>query len=269
MRPDEIDIDTLRSTVLGPNGERLVGRSPAFVAFLSRIISAIAAPDHTVLIVGERGSEQELAARAIHQLGLRSTSPFASTNFEAIPVALIEVSLFGSDRPSAAGRYLRGALEKAQDGTMFFDAIGGLPLVVQAPLLQAIVDRSFRRLNGTTERRFDARLISGSTEDVFEAVRHGHFLPELYGRLAQLVIVVPPLRDRKDDIPLIAQHALTTRVQRRPQLCLSSGATEFLQTYEFRDGVQGLVDLIEAAGVTVEGNVIDAAHLRGLARTPC
>ena len=177
---------------------------------MKRRIAQVSKVDFSLLISGESGSGKELVARAVHLLGPRAGQPFISVNAAAIPDTLLEAELFGYKKGafSGAGDNRVGLLEAADRGTLFLDEIADLPLALQAKLLRALQEREIRRLGENKTIRIDVRLISASNKDLGELIRKNLFREDLFYRLQDLVIAIPPLRERREDIPLLIDHFL-------------------------------------------------------------
>jgi DNA-binding NtrC family response regulator len=225
------DVEVLRSTVraavertredssaggaeaAGPKAEAfaaLVGESPALRAALSRAARALPYADATALIIGETGTGKELLARAIHEGGPRKRAPFVTVNCSTLPANLIESELFGHERGAFTDAHASkpGLFEVADGGTLFLDEIGTLPVELQAKLLRVLEDRQVRRVGATRSRAVDVRIVAATNENLQEAVRAGTFRADLYFRLSVITLTLPPLRDRGNDVLLIAQVLL-------------------------------------------------------------
>jgi DNA-binding NtrC family response regulator len=189
--------------------DSLVGRSPAMQAVLE-ILRAAAATDASVLLLGESGSGKELAARGLHHAGSRSRGPFVAVNCAAIPEALLEAELFGHERGAFTGAHRSrvGLLQEANGGTLFLDEVADLPLLLQPKLLRAIQEKAIRPVGGRETVPLDFRLIAATNADLATRVRDGRFREDLYYRIAVIPIRLPTLRERVDDIPLLARHFL-------------------------------------------------------------
>ena len=177
---------------------------------MKRLIAQVAKVDFSLLISGESGSGKELVARAVHLLGPRAGQPFVSVNAAAIPDTLLEAELFGFRKGafSGAGENRVGLLQAADRGTLFLDEIADLPLALQAKLLRALQEKEVRRLGENQTIRIDVRLVSASNRDLGELIRGKLFREDLFYRLQDLVIRIPPLRERREDIPQLIDHFL-------------------------------------------------------------
>ncbi|MDR2052204.1 MAG: sigma-54 dependent transcriptional regulator [Treponema sp.] len=248
----------------------LIGESEA-MRELGERIRKIAASDVTVLITGESGSGKEAVAREIHRQGEYRDEPFAAVNIGGIHEGLMESELFGHEKGAftgAAGRRL-GLFEIAGRGTIFLDEIGEMPQPLQVKLLRVLQERKIRRLGGTGDIPVNARIISATNRDLEAMVRNGGFREDLYYRLNVFRLIVPPLRDRREDIPPLAGHLLRTlssRMGLAPRK-LSAGALEKLSRYPFPGNVRELENILERALIYGEGIVIEAGDIE-LHKTP-
>ena len=193
----------------------LVGRSAAMQQVFRRV-EKLAGTEATVLLTGESGTGKELAARALHRLSRRAHGPFVALNCAAVPETLAEAEFFGAERGAYTGadRTRSGKLEAARGGTFFLDEIGELPLPLQAKLLRALQERRFTRVGGTSELETDARVIAASNRNLGDEVAAGRFREDLYYRLNVVAVEMPPLRQRREDVPLLVDH-LRERFDRR------------------------------------------------------
>ncbi|HEU5250869.1 MAG TPA: sigma-54 dependent transcriptional regulator [Thermoanaerobaculia bacterium] len=216
---------------------------------LKEEIARVAPTDARVLIVGENGTGKELVARQIHRLSQRAESPLVEVNCAAIPEELIESELFGHVKGSFTGASedRRGKFEEADGATLFLDEVGDMSAKTQAKVLRALQEGRFTRVGGSRQIASDARVLSATNKNLVEEIRRGAFREDLYFRLAVVPIPVPPLRERTDDIPLLAGHFLreaSVRFGRKPKT-LSSPAIEALQAYRWPGNVRELKNLIE------------------------
>lgn len=232
---------------------------------LSLAVQRAAGTDATVLIEGESGTGKELFARAVHALSARSTGPFIAINCAAIPDTLLEAELFGYERGAFTGANQRkpGKFELAHRGTLFLDEIGELPLPLQGKILRALEERTFDRLGGTASVRVDVRLVAATNRHLKQAVAARQFREDLYFRLSVFPITVPPLRDRAEDIPILARHFLEKhrRELGRRSLQLAPGAIEALQSYAWPGNVRELQNCLERAAILTDGEIIYPRHL--------
>ncbi len=193
----------------------LVGRAPEMQKIFRRV-SKLAATDATVLITGESGTGKELTARALHTLSRRSGGPFVAVNCAAIPEGLLESEFFGADKGAYTGadRNRIGRFEAAAGGTLFLDEIGELPLSIQPKLLRVLQEGTYTRVGGVREQRTDVRLVAATNRNLQEEVSGNRFREDLYYRLNVVPIELPPLRERREDIPILVQHFLELHSRR-------------------------------------------------------
>jgi two-component system nitrogen regulation response regulator NtrX len=237
-------------------GERyeIVGESPAIQALRAQIHSA--APSHgRVLIRGESGTGKELIARAIHRHSLRTDKPFVEVNCAAIPDELIESELFGHERGAFTGATTkrRGKFEVADGGTIFLDEVGDMSLKTQAKVLRVLQEQTFERVGGSDTLTVDVRVIAASNKDLEEDIQKGHFREDLFYRLNVIPFDVPPLRERREDIALLATHFLGqfSREYGKRQKTLRSEAMELLLQYAWPGNVRELRNVIERMVIMV------------------
>lgn len=244
---------------------KLVGQSKAFVDQLNRI-PLVARCDATVLISGETGTGKELFARAIHELSPRSKGPFVAVNCGAIPMELAEGELFGHERGAFTGAHAqrKGLVEEANRGTLFLDEIDSLPLLAQVKLLRFLQEKEYRPLGSPNTRTADVRVITATNIDVENAVRSGRLRHDLYYRLNILPIVLPPLRERRDDILLLAGHFLTRySMQFEKAVCgFTPEAREALILYPWPGNVRELEHAVARAVAMSESGSVSAAALQ-------
>jgi len=243
-----------RATALPPPA--LVGDGEAMQQ-LRQLIARIAATRSTVLILGESGTGKELVARALHDASPRRGRRFVAINCAAIPPALLEAELFGHRRGAFtdATRDRTGLFEDADGGTLFLDEIGELPLALQAKLLRALQDGEIRRVGDTASIKIDVRLIAATLRDLADDVREGRFREDLYYRLAVVPLVIPPLRDRAEDIPQLARFFAHRHAARHQlgEVVLSAQAIEALVRHAWPGNVRELENAIERAVVLADG----------------
>ncbi len=228
-------------------------------------IAQVAPSGATVLIRGESGTGKELVAHAIHYNSPRSSKPFVKVNCAALPESLIESELFGHEKGAFTGAVARkrGRFELAEGGTLFLDEIGDLSPAMQVKLLRALQEREFERVGGTETIKVNVRLITATNVDLEQAVSDGRFRSDLYYRLNVFSIYLPPLRERKTDILLLADHFLEKygrqngkRIKR-----ISTPAIDMLMSYHWPGNVRELENVVERATLVCEGNVIHGYHL--------
>jgi DNA-binding NtrC family response regulator len=225
-----------------------------------------------VLITGENGAGKELVAHALHALSRRAGGPFVKLNCAAIPKDLVESELFGHEKGAFTGalQARAGRLELADGGTLFLDEIGDLSLESQAKLLRAIETGEFERVGGTRTIRVDARIVSATNKDLGAAMEKGDFREDLYYRLNVLRIHVPPLRERRSDVPPMAARFLAAfrDAEGRPPLALSDEAAALLEEYPWPGNVRELRNVMERAAVLCEGGEVRAGDLAAWLESP-
>lgn len=244
---------------------RIVGESAA-IREVSQQIQKVAATDSTVLLLGESGTGKELFARAIHHLSSRREQPIVSLNCAAIPEGLVENELFGHEKGAFTGAGARkvGKLDLAHRGTLFLDEIGELPLAVQAKLLRVLEERCFDRVGGTQQIEVDARIIVATNRNLRQAVAEKAFREDLYFRISAVPLTISPLRERGNDILLLAEHFLESFRKEfgKPALTFTPGARERLQCYSWPGNVRELQNTIERAVILSDGAAITAQSLQ-------
>jgi len=261
----EREVLCLRSA-LAPSGmatpegfEGLIGRHPDMVR-IYQLITQIASTPTTVLITGESGTGKELVARAVHQRSDRSAQPFVAINVAAIPEALIESELFGHEKGAFTGAHARrlGRFELAHGGTIFLDEIGSLRLDLQTKLLRALQEREIERLGGSRTLPIDVRVLAATNVNLRQAVRDRAFREDLYYRLNVVPIHVPPLRERREDVPRLVEHFVRkfARESRRDVRGVSVGALDALRRYDWPGNVRELENVIHRAVVLAAGPVV-------------
>ena len=242
----------------------LIGNSGAMRQVYEQV-AQVARSNATVLLRGESGTGKEMIASAIHYNSLRSKRPFVKINCAALPDTLIESELFGHEKGAFTGadRFKKGRFEMAEGGTLFLDEIGDLPLQTQIKLLRVLQEREFERLGGTETIRANIRLITATNKNLEEAIARGEFREDLYYRLNVFTIFLPPLRERKSDILLLAEHFLEKyekehgkRIRR-----ISTPAIDMLMSYHFPGNVRELENAIERAVLVCDSSVIHGHHL--------
>jgi two-component system response regulator HydG len=248
---------------------RLIGKSQAFLQALE-VARKAAAVRSTVLILGESGTGKELAARLVHESG--PGGPFVALNCAALVETLLESELFGHEKGAFTGavRSRPGQFEAADGGTLFLDEVCEMSPAMQAKLLRAIQERRFTRVGGTEPVEVDVRLIAATNRDIAREVEEGRFREDLYFRLAVLTLRLPPLRERREDIPLLAEHFLGTLAtqMKKPVKKISAAAIERLSGYSWPGNVRELQNVIERAVVLAEGDTIEPELLLLDSRRP-
>jgi DNA-binding NtrC family response regulator len=249
----------------------IVGSAPALMHSV-RAMQRAAGTDITVLVEGESGTGKELFARALHAWSRRGDGPFIAINCAAIPETLLESELFGYEKGAFTGATQRklGRLELAHRGTLFLDEIGELAPALQAKILRVLETREFERVGGTATIRADLRLVAATNRDLRVEVAERRFREDLYFRLSAMPITVPPLRDRGDDVRLLAHHILARQAaaagRRAPRL--DDGASSALTAYAWPGNVRELQNCLERAAILADGDVIRTQHLRLLEPAP-
>jgi formate hydrogenlyase transcriptional activator len=240
----------------------MVGESPAFQTVL-RSIQVVAPTEATVLILGETGTGKELVARAIHDMSGRSQRSFVKVNCAAIPASLLESELFGHEKGAFTGALAQkaGRFELAHQGTLFLDEIGEIPLELQSKLLRALQEQEFERLGGNRTIHVDARFVAATNRDLKAMVEAGTFRSDLYYRLHVFPLAVPPLRERREDIPLLIRFFVKKYAQRvnRHIESIPSGAIEALTRYAWPGNIRELQNVIERSVILSSGPVLRLA----------
>jgi len=241
------------------DGTRLIGETVQMKSVRS-LISKVADTDSTVLIIGESGTGKEVVARLLHEKSGRSVRPFVVVDCGSIVGTLVENELFGHVKGSYTGAVstTHGRFELADGGTLFLDEVGCLRTDVQAKLLRVLERGEFSRVGGRETVRVDVRIIAATNADLAEAVKEGSFREDLFYRLSVVPIVLPPLRQRKADIPLLAEHFLRLHARRRHKKVtrISPAAMEVLMAHDWPGNVRELSNAIERAVVLAEGNEV-------------
>src|ERR1041385_960299 len=269
ISPPELDqaqreIEVLRRQLQdrGAFGE-LVGGSPAMREIYS-LVEQIAPSSASVLITGESGTGKELVARTIHQLSPRRNKPFVGINCAAIPESLMESELFGHEKGAFTGAASRraGCFELADGGTLLLDEIAEMPALLQSKLLRVIEERAVRRLGSRKEIEVDVRLLAATNKDPQAAVRNGGLREDLLYRLNVVRIQLPPLKDRTEDLPLLAQYLVTKLAEKhaRPARFLSAAALSALQFHAWPGNVRELRNVMERAVVICSSQQIERHH---------
>jgi two-component system, NtrC family, response regulator len=270
-----VDADTLRLIVdraarlyeLEEENRRLAGRNAAPLQGLitadpgmlkvCRMVERVAPSDATVLLLGDSGTGKEVLARALHQLSPRATERFVAINCAAIPENLLESELFGYEKGAFTGaiRQTIGKIEHAHKGTLFLDEIGDLPMSLQAKLLRFLQERTVERLGGRNEIPVDIRIVGATNQDLGELMRAGRFREDLYYRISEISVAIPPLRERQGDRSLLA-HAFLERFaqeQRKPRRGFSSEAIRAIEAYDWPGNVREMENVIRRAVIMADG----------------
>jgi formate hydrogenlyase transcriptional activator len=221
----------------------------------------VAPTDSTVLIEGETGTGKELIARAIHGRSRRQTNPFVKMNCAAIPKELLESEIFGHEKGAFTGAVSRriGRFEAAHRGTLFLDEIGDMPLELQAKLLRVLQEQEFERVGSTSTQRVSVRVIAATNHDLDRLVFEKQFRSDLYYRLNVFPIFVPPLRDRREDIPMLVAHFVNTYGQRMDKRIekIPSDAMEALLRYDWPGNIRELQNFVERSVILTTGSVLN------------
>ncbi len=240
-------------------GQDLIGESPG-LREIDRLIARVAPTDATVLLRGESGTGKEVVAHSLHRRSNRADGPFVAINCAALPETLLESELFGHEKGAFTGALSRkiGKLEVADGGTLFLDEVGEIPPALQAKLLRALQEREFERLGSTRTIRVDVRVIAATNRDLDKALKEGTFREDLYYRLNVISLALPPLRERREDVPLLASHfaALVGRKLGRPVLGFTPEARDCLLRYTWPGNVRELANAIERAVILGDGELI-------------
>jgi len=248
----------------------IVGRSPR-MAQIFRLIDRVSRTSSTVLVHGESGTGKELIARALHFTSARSTKRFLSVNCGAMPENLLESELFGHERGAFTGavKEKRGLFQEADGGTLFLDEISEMSPSMQVKLLRALQEKTVRKVGGNQEERADARIIAATNRNLLEMIEAGTFREDLYYRINVIPVHLPPLRQRREDIPLLVDHFLKkfSQDQGTETKRISVQAMRLLESYEWPGNVRELENMIERTLALSPGPVIDASDLPQQVRT--
>jgi two-component system response regulator HydG len=258
----------LRAELEAVTGERsLVGTSAA-MRRVQDTITQVAQASTTVLVMGESGTGKELVARAIHRRSRRNRGPFVAINCAAIPVTLLESELFGHERGAFTGAFARreGRFKMADGGTLFLDEVAELDPMIQAKLLRVLQEGEFERLGGTQTLRVDVRVVASTNKNLLEMSRTGRFREDLFYRLNVISMTLPALRERSDDIPLLAQHFLSRFAEknRKEVRTITREAMDLLIAHDWPGNVRELENTIEHAVVLSRGDTIRPEDLPDL-----
>lgn len=257
----------LRVTQEKATTQGLIGRAPAFQHMLS-LVARVAPSMATVLLLGESGTGKELVARAVHEASPRAQRALVAVDCSSLPENLFESELFGHERGAFTGaNTARGGLvEAASGGTLFLDEVGDIPLAMQVKLLRLLETGTYRRVGSTDQRHADIRVVSATHRDLDLMVSAGTFREDLYYRLSTFPIHLPALRDRRDDIVLLAQ-ALLARVAPQRLLVLSEAAVLVLQAQDYPGNVRELRNLLERAALLCDGDTLEDSHVQQALRS--
>ena len=239
----------------------IIGESLAMRGLLS-LIKKVAPSDATVLILGESGTGKELVATSIHENSLRKSKPFIKLNCAAIPAELLESELFGHEKGAFTGatKFKPGKFDMADEGTLFLDEIGDMPLKLQSKILRVIQEKEFYRVGGSSTVKVDVRFIASTNQNLEKMVQEGAFREDLYYRLNVFTLHLPPLRERKEDIPLLVDRFLNNLPKK---VDISSIALQMIMAYSWPGNIRELQNVIESAAVIAENGFIEPAQLPG------
>ena len=255
----------LRQEILSQSGiENIIGTNIKMVE-LAELVQKVSKSDASVLLQGESGTGKELFARAIHNLSNRKDGPYITINCAAIPGELLENELFGSEKGAYTGAHARkmGKFEIADGGTIFLDEIGDMDIALQAKLLRVLQQKNFERLGGTKTVDVDVRVIAATNMDLTELIRQKQFREDLYYRLSVFPLSIPPLRERPDDVTLLADAFIERfcREMKKPLKSLTKDALGLLERYHWPGNVRELQNTIERAVILAEGKKVTPEHL--------
>ncbi|WP_448664510.1 nitrogen regulation protein NR(I) [Sphingomonas sp. CJ20] len=279
--PKPFDLDVLSNAVRGAiargrrepseapdaepgGGPSLIGRSPAMQE-VYRVVARVVSNDLTVLVSGESGTGKELVARAIHDMGPRRRAPFVALNMAAIPRDLIEAELFGHERGAFTGAAARvaGKFEQAAGGTLFLDEIGDMPMDAQTRLLRVLQSGEFTTVGGARTIRADVRIVAATNKDLAQLVQLGQFREDLFYRLNVVPIALPALRERRQDVALLARHFLDRAVEDGlPRKQLDADAVAVMEAYDWPGNVRELENLMRRISALSRDEWIDAGAIR-------
>jgi formate hydrogenlyase transcriptional activator len=255
-------VATFRSTDQVPSSrrfEQIIGNSSALESVLAQV-QQVAPTDSTVLIQGETGTGKELIARAIHNLSARCGRPFIKLNCAAIPFDLLESELLGHEKGAFTGAIAQkiGRFELADKGTLFLDEVGDIPPALQPKLLRILQEQEFERLGGTRTLQVDVRLVAATNRDLVEMVKENEFRSDLYYRLNVFPIPLPPLRERREDIPALVEHFVEIYARRMNKQIehISSETMSALVSYQWPGNIRELQNFIERSTILTSGNVL-------------
>lgn len=241
--------------------EQIIGNSPALRNVLE-LVETAAPSDATVLLLGETGTGKELIARAVHERSRRKERTFVKLNCATIPTGLLESELFGHEKGAFTGAIAQklGRLELADQGTLFLDEVGDIPIEIQPKLLRALQEREFERLGSTHTRKVNVRLVAATNRDLEQMVADREFRSDLYYRLNVFPIRIPPLRERKDDIPVLVRYFVqkfTRQMQKRIE-AVPASAMKALTAWDWAGNVRELENFVERAVILTRGRTLDA-----------
>ena len=256
---------SLRAQLQAERQDRTIIGSSLALRRTLEVVRQAAPSSATVVLQGESGTGKELLARALHEHSPRAEKPFIAVNLAALPETIVEGELFGAEKGAYTGAVGRreGRFELANGGTLFLDEIGEVPPQVQVKLLRVLQEGEFERLGGTQPVRVDVRIVAATNRDLAEDVREGRFRQDLFYRISVITVDVPPLRERREDVPLLANHFLDDYARRNAKgsLGLSPEALEVMEGYDWPGNVRELQGAVERAVVLSRGTVIEPGDL--------
>ena len=239
--------------------EGIIGKSPVLRRLL-HVVETVAGGDSTVLLLGETGTGKELIARAIHSHSPRRDRPFVKLNCAAIPTGLLESEFFGHERGAFTGAIAQkiGRVEVAEQGSLFLDEIGDIPLELQPKLLRVLQEREFERLGSTRTKKIDVRVVAATHRDLEGMILKGEFRSDLYYRLNVFPISIPPLRERPEDIPLLVEHFVQEAARKLNKTidAIPSDSMAALTDYQWPGNIRELENVIERAVILSRGSVL-------------
>jgi DNA-binding NtrC family response regulator len=253
-------MELLRVAEGKPSAQGMIGRAPAFQQMLS-LVARVGPSQASVLLLGESGTGKELVARALHEVSLRAARPLVVVDCASLPESLFESELFGHERGAFTGAHAAkpGLVEAASGGTLFLDEVGDIPLLMQVKLLRLLENGTYRRVGSTELRCADVRVVSATHRDLDAMVADGRFREDLYYRLSTFPIRLPALRERREDIALLAKSLLERVAPRK--LALSREALARLAAHDFPGNVRELRNVLERAALLTDGSSIEAAQV--------
>lgn len=257
-------VSYLREELEKNTGKTIIGESPKMQEVL-KIVERVANTNATILVLGESGTGKEVIANAIHYNSDRRDKPYVKVNCGAIPENLIESELFGYEKGAFTGATARkiGKFERARGGTIFLDEVGELDLAMQVKLLRVLQEKEFERVGGNEVVKIDIRVIAATNRDLLKMVQEGSFREDLYYRLNVIPIQIPPLRDRKEDIPLLIEYFLDRYGKDigRKNMSISREAQEKLITYKWNGNIRELENVVERMAILSQENIIKVENL--------
>ncbi|MCW8956177.1 MAG: sigma-54-dependent Fis family transcriptional regulator [Gammaproteobacteria bacterium] len=254
-------MSSVKCASTSPQASGLVGRSMAFNTVLE-MVQRVACSDVSVLLQGESGTGKELVAEAIHRASSRSNGPFVPVDCSGLTETLFESELFGHEKGAFTGAQIRktGLVEVASGGTLFLDETGDIPLNLQTKLLRLMETGTFRRVGGVEPLKADFRLISATHRSLRQMVETGEFRKDLYYRISAFPLLIPPLRERMDDLPLLVESMLK-RFYPEYDMRMHESALQCLANYGFPGNIRELSNIVQRAALMADGNLIRARHL--------